>query len=130
MTKFTPNSSGTLRIRVGCKRKWWMWMGVFTWALPCRTRVPEGICQAQWVPQNNNALPSKLRTDEGGWAWLLYKVKCAPDLSGARADRGRSTVTTPWSLAANNSNRVSLRATITVNEKKRGKANPQDRPLW
>jgi len=29
------------------------------------------------------------------------KVKCAPDLSGARADRGRSTVTTPWSLAAN-----------------------------
>ena len=27
-------------------------MGVFTCALPCRTRGPEGICQAQCVPQN------------------------------------------------------------------------------
>jgi len=35
-------------------------MGVFICALPCRTRGPKGICQAQWVPQNNNALPSYL----------------------------------------------------------------------
>jgi hypothetical protein len=43
-----------------------MWMEVFTWALPCRTLGPEGNCQAQWVPQNNNALLSKLHTREGG----------------------------------------------------------------
>jgi len=35
--------------------------------LPCRTRGPEGICQAQWVPQNNNALPSKLQY---AWGWM------------------------------------------------------------
>ena len=68
-------------------------MGVFTWAFPCRTRGPEGICQAQWMPQNNNALPSKLHTHD--------KVKCAPDLSGARTNQGRSAVNTLWSLAAN-----------------------------
>jgi len=47
-------------------KKMVMWMGVCTWALPCRTRGPKEICQAQWVPQNNNALPSKLHTREGG----------------------------------------------------------------
>jgi hypothetical protein len=43
-----------------------MWMGVFTWPLPCRTHGSEGIYQAQQVPQINNALPSELRTCEGG----------------------------------------------------------------
>jgi hypothetical protein len=41
---------------------------------------------------------TRVKMDEHG---SYNKVKCAPDLSGARADRGRSTVTTPWSLAAN-----------------------------
>jgi len=44
-------------------------MGVLTWPLPCRTHGPEGICQAQWVPQSNNALPSnntRVNVDENG----------------------------------------------------------------
>jgi hypothetical protein len=101
-------------VTVGCKREWWMWTGVFTWPLPCRTHGPEGICQAQWMPQNNDALPSKLHTREGGWVWLLYKVKCAPDLSGAWADRGKATVTTPWSLAANSHDTLSLSCLSSV----------------
>jgi hypothetical protein len=34
--------------------------------IPCRTRGPEGICQAQLVLQNNNALPSEQHTREVG----------------------------------------------------------------
>ena len=68
-------------------------MGVFTWALLCRKRGSEEVCRVRWVPKNNNTLLSGLHTREGGWAWLLYKVKCALDLSGARPDHGRSLAT-------------------------------------